>query len=138
MLYPMVILATMATVIASQAVISGVFSVTRQAAQLSYCPRIAIRHTSEQAIGQIYFIPDQDAIAELGKTGFWRLAVKPGKPVTFGWIDNCLVRGMPGNPRSLAVYHTNSSGVLSSLSWPTGWWGLPNDCAGVAPGDTVE
>ena len=54
MLYPMVILATMATVIASQAVISGVFSVTRQAAQLGYCPRIAIRHTSEQAIGQIY------------------------------------------------------------------------------------
>ncbi len=54
LLYPLVILATMATVIASQAVISGVFSVTRQAAQLGYCPRIAIRHTSEQAIGQIY------------------------------------------------------------------------------------
>ncbi len=54
MLYPMVILAMLATVIASQAVISGVFSLTRQAAQLGYCPRIAIRHTSEQAIGQIY------------------------------------------------------------------------------------
>lgn len=54
MLYPLVALATLATVIASQAVISGVFSVTRQAAQLGYCPRIAIRHTSEQAIGQIY------------------------------------------------------------------------------------
>lgn len=54
LLYPMVMLATMATVIASQAVISGVFSVTRQAAQLGYCPRIAIRHTSDQAIGQIY------------------------------------------------------------------------------------
>ncbi len=54
LLYPLVILATMATVIASQAVISGVFSVTRQAAQLGYCPRIAIRHTSDQAIGQIY------------------------------------------------------------------------------------
>ncbi|MFO1424346.1 MAG: potassium transporter Kup [Candidatus Competibacteraceae bacterium] len=53
-LYPMVILATLATVIASQAVISGVFSLTRQAAQLGYCPRIAIRHTSDQAIGQIY------------------------------------------------------------------------------------
>ncbi|MFZ1642831.1 MAG: potassium transporter Kup [Candidatus Contendobacter sp.] len=54
MLYPMVILSTLATVIASQAVISGVFSLTRQAVQLGYCPRIAIRHTSEQAIGQIY------------------------------------------------------------------------------------
>ena len=54
MLYPMVILATLATVIASQAVISGVFSLTQQAAQLGYCPRIAIRHTSEDAIGQIY------------------------------------------------------------------------------------
>ncbi|MDS4042304.1 MAG: potassium transporter Kup [Candidatus Competibacter sp.] len=53
-LYPMVILSTLATVIASQAVISGVFSLTRQAAQLGYCPRIAVRHTSEQAIGQIY------------------------------------------------------------------------------------
>ncbi|MFZ1326633.1 MAG: potassium transporter Kup [Candidatus Contendobacter sp.] len=53
-LYPLVILATLATVIASQAVISGVFSVTRQAVQLGYCPRIAIRHTSDQAIGQIY------------------------------------------------------------------------------------
>ena len=54
LLYPVVILATLATVIASQAVISGVFSVTRQAVQLGYCPRIAIRHTSDQAIGQIY------------------------------------------------------------------------------------
>lgn len=53
-LYPLVILATLATVIASQAVISGVFSLTRQAAQLGYCPRIAIQHTSDQAIGQIY------------------------------------------------------------------------------------
>ncbi len=54
MLYPMVILSALATVIASQAVISGVFSLTRQAVQLGFCPRIAIRHTSQQAIGQIY------------------------------------------------------------------------------------
>lgn len=51
---PMVILATMATVIASQAVISGVFSLTRQAAQLGYLPRVRIRHTSEDVEGQIY------------------------------------------------------------------------------------
>ncbi|MCE5182319.1 MAG: potassium transporter Kup [Betaproteobacteria bacterium] len=53
-LYPMVALATLATVIASQAVISGAFSVTRQAMQLGYCPRLEVRHTSEKEIGQVY------------------------------------------------------------------------------------
>ncbi|HEY1080099.1 MAG TPA: potassium transporter Kup [Bdellovibrio sp.] len=51
---PMVILATLAAVIASQALISGVFSITRQAIQLGFCPRISIIHTSSQEIGQIY------------------------------------------------------------------------------------
>jgi KUP system potassium uptake protein len=51
---PLVLLATMATVIASQALISGVFSLTAQAVQLDYLPRIKIRHTSQQHIGQIY------------------------------------------------------------------------------------
>jgi len=51
---PLVILATVATVIASQAVISGAFSLTRQAVQLGYTPRIQIRHTSARQIGQIY------------------------------------------------------------------------------------
>src|SRR5262249_54609332 len=51
---PMVFLAAVATVIASQAVISGAFSVTRQAAQLGYLPRLRIAHTSEEQIGQIY------------------------------------------------------------------------------------
>ena len=54
LLIPMVILATTATVIASQAVISGAFSVTRQAVQLGFLPLLTIRHTSRQAIGQIY------------------------------------------------------------------------------------
>ncbi len=53
-LYPAVALATAATVIASQAVISGVFSVTRQAIQLGFLPRMEIRHTSDEKIGQIY------------------------------------------------------------------------------------
>jgi len=51
---PMVVLATAAAVIASQAVISGAFSVTRQAVQLGFLPRLTIRHTSEEEIGQIY------------------------------------------------------------------------------------
>jgi KUP system potassium uptake protein len=50
----LVILSTLAAVIASQAVISGVFSLTRQAIQLGYLPRMAIQHTSETEIGQIY------------------------------------------------------------------------------------
>ena len=51
---PMVLLATAATVIASQAVITGAFSVASQAAQLGYLPRLRIEHTSASAIGQIY------------------------------------------------------------------------------------
>ncbi len=51
---PMVLLATAATVIASQAVITGAFSVASQAAQLGYLPRLRIAHTSESTIGQIY------------------------------------------------------------------------------------
>ncbi len=53
-LYPMVALATAATVIASQAIISGAFSLTRQAIQLGYCPRMSIIHTSNETIGQVY------------------------------------------------------------------------------------
>ncbi len=54
MLIPMVVLATAATVIASQAVISGAFSLTRQAVQLNMLPRLEILHTSERQSGQIY------------------------------------------------------------------------------------
>ena len=51
---PLVILATFATFIASQAVISGAFSITHQAMQLGFIPRLSIRHTSETEVGQIY------------------------------------------------------------------------------------
>ncbi|HVH10324.1 MAG TPA: potassium transporter Kup [Gemmatimonadales bacterium] len=53
-LYPLIGLATVATIIASQAVISGAFSLTRQAVQLGYSPRLEIEHTSSREIGQIY------------------------------------------------------------------------------------
>jgi len=53
-LYPLVALATAATVIASQAVISGAFSMTRQAIQLGYSPRMEVQQTSEKQIGQVY------------------------------------------------------------------------------------
>ncbi len=138
----------------------------------------------------------KDVIAELGRIEFWRLAVKPGKPVTFGRIGDCLVLGLPGNPVSVmvafllfarplllklmgvepgeplrlratadfafrrkpgrrewlrarlrrdgaqgplaSIYRTNSSGALSSLSWADGLVELPEECAGVAPGDAVD
>jgi KUP system potassium uptake protein len=54
LLYPLIAVATAAAVIASQALISGAFSLTMQAVQLGYSPRLEIRHTSAQAIGQIY------------------------------------------------------------------------------------
>jgi KUP system potassium uptake protein len=53
-IYPLVALATAATVIASQAVISGAFSITREAIQLGYAPRMEVQHTSEKEIGQIF------------------------------------------------------------------------------------
>jgi len=54
LLYPMVALSTMATIIASQAIISGVFSLTRQAMQLGFLPGMRVRHTSRMAEGQVY------------------------------------------------------------------------------------
>jgi len=53
-LYPMIALATAATIIASQATISGAYSMTRQAIQLGYLPRMEVRHTSAATMGQIY------------------------------------------------------------------------------------
>ncbi|MGH7066200.1 MAG: potassium transporter Kup [Acetobacteraceae bacterium] len=60
---PMVVLATAATVIASQALISGAFSLTRQCVQLGFVPRITVRHTSKTEEGQIYVPPVNAALA---------------------------------------------------------------------------
>jgi KUP system potassium uptake protein len=60
--YPLVALATVATVIASQAMISGAFSLTHQAIQLGYCPRLALSHTSARESGQIYVGPTNWAL----------------------------------------------------------------------------
>ncbi|MGE5276692.1 MAG: potassium transporter Kup [Acidobacteriota bacterium] len=67
-LYPMVGLATVAAVIASQAVISGAFSLTRQAVQLGFCPRLLIQHTSEREIGQVY-VPAVNTVLMLATIG---------------------------------------------------------------------
>jgi KUP system potassium uptake protein len=63
--YPLVALATVAAIIASQAVISGVFSISKQAVQLGQLPRMEIRHTSETEAGQIY-VPSMNALLCVG------------------------------------------------------------------------
>src|SRR5438067_10982684 len=65
MLWPLVIIATMAAVIASQALISGAFSLTQQSVQLGYSPRVTIVHTSHSQVGQIY-IPEINNALMLG------------------------------------------------------------------------
>ena len=64
-LYPMIVIATSAAIVASQALISGAFSLTRQAVQLGYAPRVTIKHTSHTEIGQIY-LPQVNAALGIG------------------------------------------------------------------------
>ena len=68
MLYPITLLATVATVIASQAVISGAFSLSQQAMQLSLLPRLDVRQTSEETIGQVY-VPQMNWLLMIGVIG---------------------------------------------------------------------
>ncbi len=64
-LYPLVAIATLATVVASQALISGAFSLTQQCVQLHYSPRVSIVHTSRSEVGQIY-IPEVNTALMIG------------------------------------------------------------------------
>lgn len=64
-LYPMIVIATAAAIVASQALISGSFSLTRQAVQIGYCPRVRIIHTSSMQEGQIY-IPEVNKLLAVG------------------------------------------------------------------------
>ncbi|HRC55036.1 MAG TPA: KUP/HAK/KT family potassium transporter [Kofleriaceae bacterium] len=64
-IYPQVVIATLAAIIASQALISGAFSLTRQAVQLGYLPRVSVVHTSAKQEGQIY-IPEVNVLLAVG------------------------------------------------------------------------
>ncbi len=109
---PTVLLATLATIIASQAVISGAFSLTRQAIQLGYLPRLNIRHTSASQIGQIYVAPVN-----------WMLMV----------CTIALVAGFQTSSKLAAAYGvavTSTMIITSTLyyvvarkrwHWPAGW-----------------
>ncbi|MEA2599807.1 MAG: system potassium uptake protein [Acidobacteriota bacterium] len=96
-LYPLVVLSTVATVIASQAVISGAYSLTLQAMQLGYSPRMEIVHTSEKEIGQIY-IPAINWILMIATIGLVlgfhessRLAAAYGMAVTTTMVITTLL-----------------------------------------------
>src|SRR5690606_10902808 len=65
LIYPQIALATLAAIIASQALISGAFSLTRQAVQLGYLPRVSVIHTSAAHEGQIY-IPEVNTFLMVG------------------------------------------------------------------------
>ncbi|AOE87064.1 potassium transporter Kup [Pseudomonas sp. TCU-HL1] len=110
-LLPMVLLSTLATVIASQAVISGAFSLTHQAMQLGYIPRMFVQHTSQQEQGQIY----------IGAVN-WALMV--------GVV--LLVLGFESSSALASAYGVAVTGtmlittllvsVVMLLLWKTPWW----------------
>jgi KUP system potassium uptake protein len=112
---PLVILATLATIIASQAVISGAFSVTQQAIQLGFIPRLRITHTSEHAAGQIY-IP----VVNWALLTMVILLV-----VTFGSSSNLAAAYGIAVTGAMAIDTVLISVVLFSLwKWPL-WKALP-------------
>lgn len=77
-LVPLVIIATAATIIASQAVFTGAFSLARQAVQLGFFPRIDIRHTSEETVGQVY-VPFMNWLLLFGIVGLVLIFQESGK-----------------------------------------------------------
>jgi KUP system potassium uptake protein len=79
LLLPMIVVATLAAIVASQALISGAFSLTQQAVQLGYCPRVTIKHTSHTEAGQVYIPEVNQALAvaciglvRTGRRATWR------------------------------------------------------------------
>ena len=78
LLTPLIVLATVATVIASQSIITGAFSMTRQAIQLGWLPRLIIKQTSEEGYGQIY----------VGAVNWLLMLVTLGLTIGFGKSDN--------------------------------------------------
>ena len=103
--YPLVAFAAVATVIASQAIISGVFSLTQQSIQLGFLPRMQIRHTTSDAIGQIY-VPLVN----------WLLAAATlGAVMTFGTSD--ALAGAYGIAVSLLMAITTLLAALVAIQW---------------------
>lgn len=103
--YPLVAFATVATVIASQAIISGAFSLTSQAIQLGFLPRMRVHHTDARAIGQVYL-----PLVNFGLAGATILAV-----VAFGSSD--ALAGAYGIAVSLLMVITTLLAALVARQW---------------------
>lgn len=103
--YPLVAFATLATVIASQAIISGVFSLTQQSIQLGFLPRMQIRHTTSHAIGQIY-VPLVNWLLAAGTLG-----------AVFGFGTSDALAGAYGIAVSLLMAITTLLAALVALQW---------------------
>ncbi len=120
LLYPMIALATAATVIASQAVISGAFSMTREAMQLGYMPRMRVVHTSAQMSGQVY-VPMINKLL---------LVMIAAAVIGFGSSDNL------GSAYGIAVTGTMVVTTLLALlvaryQWRWSWWAVLGTGAGL-------
>jgi KUP system potassium uptake protein len=110
---PLVVLATLATVIASQSVISGAFSMARQAMQLGFLPRLTVRHTSARESGQIY-VP---AINWLLLAGVLILMVTFGSSQSLATAYGLAVTGTLLLTTALFL-------VLAAAAWHWRWWQL--------------
>ena len=109
LLTPLIVLATVATVIASQSIITGAFSMTRQAIQLGWLPRLVIRQTSEEGFGQIY----------VGAVNWLLMIVTLGLTIGFGKSDN--LASAYGIAVSLTMLMTSVLlfiAMLEILQWP--------------------
>jgi KUP system potassium uptake protein len=149
-LYPLVALATAATVIASQAVISGAFSLTHQAIQLGYSPRLSVRHTSAHESGQIYVAPANWALMlascalVVGFGSSTNLAAAYGMAVTanmvlttlllcavarqrWGWGAGAAALALGFLPMDLAFFGSNLLKITHG-----GWFSLAVAAAGFA------
>jgi KUP system potassium uptake protein len=103
--YPLVLFATLATIIASQAIISGAYSLTQQAMQLDFLPRMQVKHTASSSIGQIYM-----------PTVNWLLAIATiAAVIAFGSSD--ALAGAYGIAVSLLMAITTLLAALVALQW---------------------
>ncbi|MFQ5529015.1 MAG: potassium transporter Kup [Gemmatimonadota bacterium] len=128
-LVPLIILTTAATVIASQAVISGAFSLTRQAVQLGYLPRVGINHTSEKEIGQIY-IPGINWLLMLASIGLVigfrsssNLAHAYGVAVTTDMVFTTILFAFVANKRLGWPTWAAAAIILAFLGIDLAFWG---------------
>ncbi len=109
-IYPLVVLATLATIIASQAIITGSFSMTRQAMQLGWLPGVAIRQTSDRIYGQIY-VPVVNWLLMVGDDrdhGRIRQLGSACRRLRHGGVDHHAAdhgAAVPGHARCVALAH---------------------------------